>query len=328
MGDWWSCRNVVITGATGYLGSRLTTRLASRGARLHLVRHRAHGARQAPAPACAIWHDGDVRDRRLWSEIVRDADVIFHAAGQTSTRFAEKDAGADLEMNVRPQMLLSRACASIESRAIVVNFGTVTQAGFPPDGASVLRDGMPDAPATVYDLHKLLAEIYLLHAARASTFRAVSLRLSTVYGPGPRVRAADRGVLNMMARRALAGTPVTIYRPGTQLRDYIFVDDVVEALMAAAEQSAATEGQVFNIGSGDRCSLADAFTMLAAEAERMTGVHVPVSYVDRPADAGDIDFRSYVVDATRFQHATGWRPRTTLRQGIRTTLSWMATQRD
>jgi len=318
--DWWTARTVAITGATGYVGTALRNRLAARGARLRLATRQARPTEHDSV----CWQQGDIRDPDLWRAIVAGADVIFHLAAQTSVPVAERDEEGDFAANVRPAMLLGQACRRFGNRPLVVYAGTVTQAGRPSAEASVLSEDGPDAPSTVYDLHKLMAETYLRQAARVERFRMVSLRLSTVYGPGPPSPVAERGVLNAMARRALSGVPLTIYAPGTQLRDYIFIDDVTEALMLAAECADTTEGQVFAIGSGERRTVAEAFSLLADEAARKTGTPVPVHYVAAPTHLHPINFRSYVVDATRFQQATGWRPRTNLDRGVAMTLDWLA----
>src|SRR5262245_41712423 len=151
--DWWSDKTVVITGATGYLGSGLTARLADRAARLRLV--------SRTPPICngtsIDWCRGDVRDADLWKAVVPGADVLFHLAGQTSHAIAERDSDIDFDVNVRAAELLARACRRCGTAPLVVNAGTVTQAGLLPDDVSTLTEDTADAPATTYDLHKCVA---------------------------------------------------------------------------------------------------------------------------------------------------------------------------
>src|SRR5690606_17005384 len=122
-----------------------------------------------------------------------------------------------------------------------------------------------DLPITAYDVHKLHAEQLMLLAHRQGQLGACSLRLPNVYGPGPR-GADDRGILNLMIRRAMRGEDLTIWGDGNFVRDYVFVDDVVDAFVAALRHAASTDGRRFVIGSGQGHTIAEAFREVAAIA--------------------------------------------------------------
>jgi len=178
----------------------------------------------------------------------------------------------------------------------------------------------PDHPITVYDLHKQMAEQYLRWYTEQGFVRGVTLRLANVYGPGPLSSRSDRGILNQMVRRALAGEPLTIYGAGDPLRDYIYVKDVARAFIAAARHSAALNGRYFVIGSGQGHTIAEAMRMIAARCGARTGREVPVQHIDPPGALSPIEQRHFVADSHRFCAATGWQAHHTLADGIDLTL--------
>ncbi len=119
-----------------------------------------------------------------------------------------------------------------------------------------------------------------------------------------------------MMARALRGESLALYGEGTQLRDYLYVDDAIEAFVAAALHAARTDGCHFVVGSGEGRSLADAFELVARRAERLTGRRIEVLSQAPPAGLSPIDARSASVDASRFRAATGWSPRVTFVDGV------------
>ena len=138
----------------------------------------------------------------------------------------------DFHANVMPIRHLLAACARRAPRPIVVFAGTVTEAGIP--SRLPVNEDEPDNPITAYDRHKLIAENDLKAAAAQGVVRGATLRLSNVYGPGRDGKPHDRDVLNRMIRAALAAEPLTVYGSGEYMRDYVFVEDVVDAFLRAA----------------------------------------------------------------------------------------------
>jgi nucleoside-diphosphate-sugar epimerase len=181
----------------------------------------------------------------------------------------------------------------------------------------------PDRPITIYDAHKLDAERLLESASAAGVVRGVTLRLANVYGPGAAPAAADRGVLNQMIRLAASGRNLTIFGDGSQLRDYTYVDDVALAFVQAAARAADISGRHFVLGSGERRTFAQIVDAVARRAGARAGREIAVRRVAPPVALDPIDARSYVVDASAFIAATGWRPAIDLDSGIDRTLDWI-----
>jgi len=307
---------VAVTGAAGFLGARTVARLAGEGRTI--VRVARLPARPLDnAVATVIDVAGDVGERDTWDRVV-EADVIFHFAAQTSVAAAAADPDVDFRSNVMPIRHLLAACRDSKRRPIVVSAGTVTEAGIPsrlPVGEDVADD-----PITVYDRHKLMAETELKRAAADGVVRGATLRLANVYGPGAHGRSADRDVLNRMIGAAVIGQPLTIYGAGDYVRDYIFVEDVVDAFLAAAAHIERVNGHHFVIGSGRGISIRDAFELIAARVERLTGRRVPIATVAPAAPLSPIERRNFVGDHSRFSALTGWQPKWTLADGIDRTI--------
>jgi nucleoside-diphosphate-sugar epimerase len=303
---------VLVTGASGYLASRLVPALIAAGVTVQLLSRRRPSLPML-LPYFVGSPDGDPRALR---EAVRSVRTIFHLAGQTSVAEAKRDPYGDLHANVMGMLRLLEAVSDAKQPPAIVFAGTVTEAGIPP--GDTLDESAPDRPLTIYDVHKLAAEKHLESASMRGQVLGVTLRFANIYGPGAASGAADRGVLNQMMRRASHREPLTVFGAGDQLRDYTFVDDIVDALSRAAAHAAALSGQHFVIGSGDRRTMADIIQLVAARAG------VDVRRANPPADQDPIDRRSYVVNASAFTRATGWSTAVTLEEGINRTFDWIA----
>jgi nucleoside-diphosphate-sugar epimerase len=320
-----SGRTIVITGGRGYIATALMRRLASVDCRVRRVLR--PGTVAAPGGGACRVEDlaGDLGDAGFWRTLVADADVVIHLAGQTSAYVANADSARDLAANLLPVVHLLEACrARGGAPAAVVLAGTATQVGLPQ---SLPVDELPpDRPVSAYDLHKLLAEQYLEYYARMGLVRGVNLRLANVYGPGPASASADRGILNQMMRRALRGEPLTVYGTGEYVRDYVHVDDVARAFLAAAAYAKTLSGRHFVIGTGVGSRIVDAIGLVAARVAARTGTRAEVVHVPAPADLSPIEARHFVADTTAFTAATGWRPNFDLAGGIDDTLAALLAQ--
>lgn len=311
-------KGVLITGASGYLASGLIALL--KNAPCRIVRLARPGSRLEPESGAAQFEDlrGDLREAGIWEQGLAGIDFVFHLAAQTSSYAADADPVADQAANVLPMLQLLEACRRLGSTPAVCFASTVTVAGI-PDRLPV-DESHPDHPLTVYDLHKQMAEQYLRFYSRQGVVRGVSLRLANVYGPGPGSSRADRGILNQMMRRAVAGEPLTIYGQGDHLRDYVYVEDVARAFIAAALHAGALDGGHFVIGSGEGHTIAAAMELIAGRSTARTGREVAVRHVEPPGTLSPIEQRDFIADSRRFSEATGWTARTTLAEGIDLTL--------
>ncbi|GAA2809156.1 NAD-dependent epimerase/dehydratase family protein [Kitasatospora sp. CM 4170] len=317
---------VVVLGASGYIGSAVVAQLARRPVRLRLVSRRpaappaARGAVVGRATVEQVVADLAVPGAAARAVAGADAvlDLVAHLDPAVGWRAVEgggeelgERLGAGLVREIAGALRAGRRPAAAPP-PLVVLAGSASQAG---RGGGVVDGTGPDRPATVYARQKLAAEKELLAAGAEGVLRGVSLRLPTVYGSGP--GPDGHGVVAAMARRALAGEPLTVWGTGSVVRDLLHVTDAAAAFTACLDHGAELAGRHWPVGTGRPVPVRELFTALArAVAERTGRPAVPVTSVAPPAAATAADAAGTVVDATAFRAATGWRPRRELPEAL------------
>ncbi len=319
---WGFCyegKTLIVTGGSGQIGSALIRALSDLRCRIISVsRSTAGDERPVTSRADLTEIQGDIRDRTLWAKLLQDADFVFHFAAQTSAYRANADPSADFEVNALPVLRLLEFCQA-QSKSLGVLFaGTSTEIGLPP--RVPVDESFAECPITIYDVHKLLAEKYLMLGASTGVMQATVLRLTNVYGPGPRARDTGRGILNLMIQRAIHGESLTVYGDGTFVRDYVFIDDVARAFLLAGARMDAVSGKFFVIGSGRGRPIGEAVKLIAERTARKIGRPATVTHLPPPEGLLAIEQRNFVADTTRFREATGWKPEVSLEEGIDRTI--------
>jgi UDP-glucose 4-epimerase len=308
---------VLITGGLGFIGSSLAHRLVGMGADVLIVDSlipqyggnlfNLHGIEDRVRVNLT-----DLRDRHVLPHLVRDRDVIFNLVGQTSHLDSMTDPLTDLAINTEAQLHLLEACRKEAPRTRIV-FASTRQIYGAPSYLPV-DERHPLVPPDVNGINKLAGEFYHLLYHRVYGLRASSLRLTNTYGPRMRVKDARQTFLGIWIRLALEGKPFEVWG-GEQLRDFTYVDDAVEAFLAAV--TPATEGKAFNIGGFPPLSLsALAEALLTANGG---GTSVIKAF---PADRKKIDIGDYHADDSAFRDATGWQPRVDMAEGLSRTLEF------
>jgi nucleoside-diphosphate-sugar epimerase len=294
----------------------LAQRLASEGHSLRLVSRSSDIPRIETVNAAKIEYvAADLRDEHVWSGLMNDADAIVHLASRTDLRVAEADPSEDERINIDPVRALVKASGRATAPPRVIFASTVTIAGVAP--ALPVDEKTPDQPCSVYDRHKLACEGILHEATTQGLVRSCSLRLSNVYGYGGTSLNANRGILNVMLKRAAVGEALTLFGDGSYVRDCIHLDDVVDVFCRAISSDQVSDGGHYVIATGRGCRLAEAYELIAAEALRQMGRHVEIRHVPEPDDLQPIDRRNFVGNSSWFQQRTGWRPMIDLEAGIR-----------
>ncbi|WNZ13270.1 NAD-dependent epimerase/dehydratase family protein [Streptomyces sp. 11x1] len=318
---------ITVLGASGFVGSAVTRALASRPVRLRLVSRRpcAH----SPGTAETDVVTADLTDRAALAAAVQGSDAVIHLLlGEGGWRAAESDPGAE-HVNVgvmRNLVDVLRPAPGDATPPLVVYAGAASQVGVPP--REPLDGSEPDRPETAYDRQKLTAEHLLLKATAEGRVRGIGLRLPTVFGESTASGTGDRGVVSAMARRALDGQTLTMWHDGTVRRDLVHVDDVAAAFTAALDHPDALVGGHWLIGAGRGDALGDVFRLIALiTSEALGRPPVDVVSVEPPAHAPVTDFRSVTLDSSAFRAATGWRPRISLPEAVRRTVTALARER-
>ncbi|MDG2212322.1 MAG: NAD-dependent epimerase/dehydratase family protein [Verrucomicrobiota bacterium] len=302
-------KSVAITGAGGYLAPAIMDALGENPKSIYSVSSQD----LKPRPG-VVNIQADIRSAECWKEIVTVADVIFHLASNTSVYAAIKDPAGCLASTVQPISHLVWASQVTARRPRVVLASTVTQYGI--TSKFPVAERSPLNPITNYDLQKLFSEEQLLLASNHEIIDGVSLRLANVYGVSSNASTAgDRGVLNKVTRSALEGANLKVYGNGRYIRDYIYITDVAQAFLAAGI-SESTVGYPYNIGSGRGITIQQAFSLVAKQAERMTGRKVSIENIPWPEDADPIEHRNFVADISAINTATDWSPLISFEQGV------------
>ena len=273
-------KRILITGASGYIASNLIHSL--KNIKCTIIRlSRKSKLSTISGVASIVDMPGDVRDRNIFERVLEDVDVVYHLAAQTSLYLADKNPLNDLEVNVIPMLKLLETCRNRGWKTTIIFSGTVTEVGIPK--SLPVNETHRDCPVYVYDMHKLMAENYLIYYAQQEIVQGPVLRLANVYGPGPESSSADRGVLNMMIRKALADEPLNIYGKGGYLRDYIYVEDVVQAFIKAVVQIDRVNGKYFVMGSGKGKTSNQMENLVVDRVARKTGKRATVKHVHTPS---------------------------------------------
>lgn len=320
---YYAGKRILVTGASGYLATNLIHSLKNIDCTIARL---SRGNKLLPVNGIAKIVDiaGDICVRETWEQVLEDVDIVYHFAAQTSVYVADENPLADLEVNVVPMLNLLETCRTIKVQPIIIFSGTVTEAGIPK--SIPVNEFYEDCPVTIYDLHKLMAENYLKYYSQQGIVKGTILRLPNVYGPGPKSSNADRGVINMMMRKALADEPLTVYGKGDCLRDYIYVDDVISAFLSAAIYITQLNGKHFVLGSSEGHTIAQAINLVADRLALKTGKLVPVKHIDPPSSQSPIEARNFVADTQQFCLATGWKAHYSLTNGIDQTLETLFKQ--
>jgi nucleoside-diphosphate-sugar epimerase len=312
-------KRVLVTGASGFLGANLIGALLAIDCTVVRLLRRPQRLPRGTGAARIRDVVGDLRGRHAWMRALKGTDIVFHLAAQTSESVAARNPAADLEANVLPMLRLLECLQQFAMVPDIVFAGTVTEAGIAR--RLPVNERQPDRPATVYDMHKLMAEICLKRYVAQGLVRGTALRFSNVYGPGHSGAAAGRGVLNQMMLRALRGDPLPLYGTGRAMRDYLFIEDATRAFLAAGACIDRLNGRHYVIGTGTGHTLRQAFGLVAERAGLRTGKKAALRRMRAPGPESPVAARNFVADPSAFRRATGWRAATGLREGIDRTLN-------
>jgi UDP-glucose 4-epimerase len=312
-------RRVMITGGLGFIGSNLARQLVALGADVLLVDSlipdyggnlfNIDGLNGALRVNIA-----DVRQQSTMNYLVRDREVIFNLAGQVSHIDSMRDPYQDLEINCRSQLTILEACRRNNPTTKVVFAGTRQVYGkpetLPVDERHLVR------PTDINGINKVAGEYYHLVYNNVFGVRACSLRLTNVYGPRQLLRHNRQGFIGWFIRLAIEDQEIQIFGDGSQVRDFVYVDDAADAFLRAGAADACN-GEVFNVGGAEPISHRELVQLLIDVAG--TG---RFKMVEWPAEKKAIDIGSFYADSSKFTALVGWQPRVTLREGLRRTVEY------
>ncbi len=313
----YSGARVLVTGGLGFIGSNLAIELVRLGARVSVVdslipEHGGNPFNLLPVRERVEVRIQDLRDPAVALDAVAGQDFVFHLAGQVSHGDSMRDPQLDLAVNCTATINLVEACREVCPQARLVYTSTRQVYGIPRE--LPVTESHPTVPIDVNGINKLAAEYYHLLYYRTYGLRSVVLRLTNTYGPRQQIRNDRQSFIGIMIRQALRGETLRVFGTGQQLRDFDYVDDVVDAILRAGG-SEVCHGRIFNLGAPRHYSLLEFVETLHAAC--------PLRYelVPFPDDRKLIDIGDYYGDYGAFAAATGWQPQVELAEGLARTLA-------
>jgi CDP-paratose 2-epimerase len=330
----------LITGGAGFIGTNLASRLLAGGESVRILDDLSRPGVEANLSCLSRWHDGrlevvvgDVRDPGVCADAVRGVDSVYHLAAQVAVTTGLKAPLHDFEVNLCGTFTLLEAVRARPRPPAVIFTSTNKVYGglddvelevaghrYQPVDRALRRRGISEARplnfCTPYGCSKGAADQYVLDYAKSYGVPTAVFRMSCIYGPH-QCGNEDQGWVAHFAISAIEGEPITLYGDGRQVRDVLYVDDLVEAFLAARARIGRLAGGAFNIGGGPEQAVS-----LLEVLERVGSLHGGAPQVRfGPWRAGDQ--RYYVTDTSRFRQATGWRPRVRPAAGIERLHQWL-----
>jgi CDP-paratose 2-epimerase len=338
-------RTILITGGAGFIGTNLASRALSAGARVIILDDLSRNGVTANLERLAVLHTGaalrveigDVRDPTAVRRALMGVDHVFHLAGQVAVTTSVTDPQHDFSVNLGGTVTLLEELRRLDATPTLLFTSTnkvygdmadivIERSGdrYRPRSSTVRRFGIgeerPLSFCSPYGCSKGGADQYVLDYAKTYGLSTVVFRMSCIYGPH-QCGNEDQGWVAHFLLRAMAGLPITIFGDGRQVRDALYVDDLIDAMQLTLEHQDAVRGQAFNIGgsAAQTVSLLELLELVASLEGRTPEVAFDEWRVG--------DQRCYVSDIRKFGAATGWAPRMGVVEGVRRLHRW-ATEHD
>ena len=246
--------------------------------------------------------------------LIKDQDYLLNLAGQTSHIDSMNDPYADLEINAKAQLSILEACKRYNPTIKIV-FASTRQIYGKPQYLPV-DESHPLYPVDVNGINKMAGEWYHIVYNDVYKIRSVVLRLTNTYGPRMRVKDARQTFLGIWIKNVIEGNKISVFGDGKQIRDFNYVDDVVNAILLSA-QSDNVNGMIFNLGADDPINLQDTAKLMIEISDKASYELVPF-----PAERKVIDIGNYYADYKKIKSKLGWQPKESLKDGLKLTIDF------
>ena len=317
--DFYRNKKVLITGGAGFIGSNLAIRLCGLGADVLVVdslieEYGGNIFNLEPVKDKIRLNIADVRTYPTMLYLVKGQDIIFNLAGQVSHIDSMIDPWTDLEINSKSQLTILEACKHNNKDVKIVYAGTRQQYG-KPNYLPVDEDHIVH-PTDVNGINKMAGEWYHILYNNVYGIRAASLRLVNTYGPRQLLKHNRQGFIGWFIKQILENSEIKLFGGGGQVRDFNFVDDVVDAFLiaGASEQS---NGNFYNLGGSEPVSLKDLVKMMIEIAGSGSFTEIPF-----PEERKMIDIGDFYSDYSKIKHELGWQPEVSLCKGLEKTFDY------
>lgn len=304
---------VLVTGGAGFIGSHLLRALLNRGHEVVVLDDLSTGKREnVPASPQVSLLTGDVADPATVSAALDGCEAFVHLAAVASVERSVQEPLVTNRTNLQGSIaLFTEAARQGVRRGLYASSAAV----YGDASTLPLSEAAPLRPLTPYAIDKLAGERYLAHYHRSGSLDGTAFRFFNVFGPRQDPSSPYSGVISIFLDRARRGAPITVFGDGRQTRDFVYVEDVVRAMLRALERDARPEElPVYNVARGEGVSLMGLLDLVGS----LSGVTTPLAVSFGPARLGDI--RHSLADTSRLRAELGWSPTTSMREGLEATL--------
>jgi UDP-glucose 4-epimerase len=312
-------KRALITGGMGFIGSNLAIQLVNLGAEVLIVDSMMAGYGGNLHNIEPIKNDVrinycDIRDEHVMNYLVQGQHYIFHLAGQVDHVLSLTNPYPDIDINIKGTAVVMEACKHHNPTAKVIYTGTRGQYG--PAVSLPVSEDAPTFPKGIYEISNLAAEKIIQVYNDIHRIRSVLLRLTNVYGPRAQMQHARYGVVNWFVRLAIDDEVIKVFGDGLIKRDFLFVDDCIDAiLMCALEERA--YGQILNVGIDQPTNFVELATTIIKIAKTGRWEYAPFSPERKAQEPGD-----FYSDISKIRSLVGWSPRHSLEEGLRNTIEF------
>ena len=317
--EYYTNKNILVTGGKGFIGSHLADKLIQFGADITILDSDRECSGSNDHNIENIKHDvefisGDVVDIEDVEKAMRDKDAVFHTAAQVSRVKSQENPVEDTKTNCEGTLNILEAAKALPKDPRVVF--TSSRAVYGSPDKIPVPETAPINPVDIYAANKAAAESYCKIYNSMGDVSCTIARLTNVFGPRAQISNTNYGVLNLFVRYAVQNEEVTVYKPGTMKRDVIYVKDVVSGLLTLGS-SPETEGEIFNLGSGEVYSIKEIAEEIVGTAE--SGQVVMTGW---PSEWEKMEVGNFASDNSKITEVTGWTPSYTFQQGLKETVSF------
>jgi len=325
MANEYGNKKVLITGGLGFIGSNLAIKLVELGADVTIVdvlwpNHGGNKFNIESVKKQVYVNICDIRDKNAMNVLAKDKDFIFHLAGQCSHVLGQVDPYPDIDINIHGTAVVVESVKLNAPDAMIVF--TSTRGVYGTVDKLPVSEDTPTNPKGLFELSNLTAEKIVKFYGDNRGLRAVNLRLSNIYGERSQMVHDKFGVVNWFIRQAMEGKTIQVFGDGKILRDFLYVDDCVEAILRTGINDK-VHGGTFNVGNDGYCTILDLVRTIVDVVGNGEWEFAPFTKERAAQEPGD-----FYPDITRIKEFTGWQPKTTLKNGLSKTTEYYRRHRD
>lgn len=311
-------KKVLITGGAGFIGSNLAQALVKAGAQVTIL------DAMLPLYGGNLFNlveikdqihfiQADIRDQEAVTQAVANQDFVFDLAAQVSYIDSKDQPFLDLDINAKGHLTVLEAVRQYAPTAKLLFASSRLVYG--RIKTTPVSEDHPTDPLSIYGIHKLLGEKYCRYYADIFDLHTLSVRIPNPYGPRQQMKHSKYSIVGWFIRQAMEGQTITIFGDGRQARDYLYIDDIVQAFLALALQAPA-QGEVYNIGTHERIQFRDMVEAVVAQVGQGK-----IEYAPWPAEYEKNETGDYVADTSKISQF-GWQAKVNLAQGVQQTVEY------